>query len=816
VTAAVARAAMARLLARHCVPRDLGEIRLASHQVAAARRIAELLREHGGALLADDVGLGKTYVALATAREYQRVLIIHPAALREMWETALCRTGVAATLGSYEAISRRALPAGQWDIVILDEAHHARSTSARRYRRIAALTAHARTLLISATPLVNRLDELRALLALFLGERAGALDAESARRYIVRRTADTVPGAQLPAIARPEWVHVADDPWILERILALPPPVPPADSGDGGTLHLIGLVRQWASSVGALRAALRRRLARATAMDALLAEGRNPTRHALAAWQLTDTSLQLAMPGLFTEVCADGAYAIPELARAVATHRDGIVALLDALDARPDPDALHAAALAGLRDRYRGERILAFTEYAETAQAYGRHLRQHPGIARLTARGGEIASGAIGRRDVLHRFAPRGSRRAPPRAAEAITLLVTTDLLAEGVDLRDATVVVHLDLPWNPARLEQRVGRARRLGASAERIAVHAFRPPHAAEALLELEARLRHKAALTRATVGAAADVLPEDRALDAPGTPGAREAQAGSHTERMSALVDRVAGWTAGHRAGDDAVAMPDGVRCAEATSQEAPLLAQVAAPTTGWLAVASIAGSRRLVAKVGGIIGDSPAVLGDAIRTAECGVDAPIPDRTHVALDEACRWAAEREAEACVAALPPSSRIGRRLLDRIGAIHVRMRPEERAATASLLATARSIATSPLTAGQQHDLEPLLAQPPRDPIEWLRTVAAVEPRRGAHAGGVEVLIAFGPSTGREQRELRGSHHGVTENTEGTENDRPAERRNTTRARRNTEDHEGHEGTAPQGRAVQRGLCFDALTAAG
>jgi hypothetical protein len=311
---------------------------------------------------------------------------------------------------------------------------------------------------------------------------------------------------------------------------------------------------------------------------------------------------------------------------------------------------------------------------------------------------------------------------------------------------------VHLDLPWNPARLEQRVGRARRLGAPTERVAVHAFRPPHAADTLLALEARLRHKSALTRATVGAAADVLPEGCTPAAPCAPGGRNAHVGSHTERMSALVDRVTGWTLGHLAGDDSVTRPDDVGATEATSPEAPLLAQVAAPTAGWLAVASIAGSRRLVAKLGSIIGDSAAVLEDAIRTAECGVDAPIPDRTYVALAEACRWAAEREAEACVTGLPSSSRIGRRLLDRIGAIHARMRPEARAATASILATARSIATSPLTAGQQHELESLLDRPPQDQIEWLKTVAAIEPRRVTDAGGVEVLIAFGPSVGRER----------------------------------------------------------------
>ncbi len=84
----------------------------------------------------------------------------------------------------------------------------------------------------------------------------------------------------------------------------------------------------------------------------------------------------------------------------------------------------------------------------------------------------------------------RGSRRArsgvaPPRASERIDLLLTTDLLSEGLDLGDASVVVHLDLPWTPARLEQRVGRSRRLGAPHARTWVYAYAPPAAAERLL-------------------------------------------------------------------------------------------------------------------------------------------------------------------------------------------------------------------------------------------------------------------------------------------------------------------------------------------
>src|SRR6185312_16097211 len=86
------------------------------------------------------------------------------------------------------------------------------------------------------------------------------------------------------------------------------------------------------------------------------------------------------------------------------------------------------------------------------------------GVAALTAHGGRVAGGRISRREVLVQFTPHADGAAVP-TADHIRLLIATDVLSEGLDLQRASVVVHLDLPWNPARLEQRVGRVRRLGA---------------------------------------------------------------------------------------------------------------------------------------------------------------------------------------------------------------------------------------------------------------------------------------------------------------------------------------------------------------
>ncbi|HEU4563199.1 MAG TPA: SNF2-related protein, partial [Gemmatimonadaceae bacterium] len=206
----------------------IGRIELLPHQRAALDRLRRLLRERGGALLADDVGLGKTYVAAALVREHRRPLVVAPAALRAMWRDALRDVDAAAEVTSYSALSRGRVPTGPFDLVVLDEAHHARTPSTRRYAALAALVRRARVLLLSATPVHNAARDLAALFALFLGAAAWSMDGGALARLIVRRVRADVPHAGIPEAAPPHWLSVGDDEALLRAILALPPPVPPS------------------------------------------------------------------------------------------------------------------------------------------------------------------------------------------------------------------------------------------------------------------------------------------------------------------------------------------------------------------------------------------------------------------------------------------------------------------------------------------------------------------------------------------------------------------------------------------------------------
>ena len=147
---------------------------LLPHQMDAARRDAGSLRVFGGSLLADAVGLGKTFVALAVTTQYRRAVAIVPASLMEQWRRVSHRVRAPLNLVSHEALSRgRRVPAA--DCVIVDEAHRFRNPDTRRYDRLARDLRGAPLLLVTATPVVNRPRDLASLLRLFLPDNGLAV-----------------------------------------------------------------------------------------------------------------------------------------------------------------------------------------------------------------------------------------------------------------------------------------------------------------------------------------------------------------------------------------------------------------------------------------------------------------------------------------------------------------------------------------------------------------------------------------------------------------------------------------------------------------
>jgi superfamily II DNA or RNA helicase len=708
-SAALVRALIARAFACDGAELQLGTLRLRPHQRSAASRLGNILDELGGALLADEAGLGKTYVALAVARKARQALIICPAALIPMWQRSCAAAGTSIPTVSYEALSRKRSLVPAHDLLILDEAHHARTPGTRRYRELSSLAAGARVLLLSATPIHNHGADLAALFALFLGARAWSMDDAELARFVVRRQHDMLGDASLPSLSAPELLEVGDDEDTLEAILALPPPLPPSDGGDGGALLTLGLVRQWASSDAAVIAALRKRLARAGSLIHALESGRYPTRGELAAWRYADDSVQLAFPELVSSAVDEPGPAIGRLLAAVRDHADALLSVLGLFPFRTSLDDVRVEHLRRLRRRHPGEKVVAFSQYTDTVLAFFHELRKDGRVAALTSQGGLVAGGPLSRREILARFAPRAGGLAAPREADRIEMLLTTDLLSEGMNVQDASVVVHLDLPWTAARMEQRVGRSRRIGAVHRRTAVYALAPPASAAAMTGIERRLREKLSVAARAIGAAGAILPAS-----PAAPHSAE----NVVSKREALFSLLADWWRDK--------LPDEAR------EGAGIMAGIAASgRDGFLALAAIQGHPILFGAFDGEpVTDDPDALLPLVTSAN-GPDARADSRADAremerAADLARDWLARRHAAHASGAVRSIAGSSRRVaMQRVARITARLPLHRRAALLPLAARARQAITTRFGVGAERVLGELAGASMPDEA-WLQAVSA------------------------------------------------------------------------------------------
>lgn len=710
------------------VPDRLGDITLRTHQVRAAARLLSIIATRGGAMLAEPVGVGKTYTALAVAaRLGGSILVVAPASLRAMWLGAAERCGLAITFASHESLSRAGTAPIGADVILVDEAHRARSPATRRYAKLADACRNARVLLLTATPVQNTRDDLAAQLALFLGRVAWEMSDEALAELVVRDSGSVL-GAR-PRLDGPHRVRLASDDDCLDLLLALPPPVAAKNESVVAALLTYGLLHQWTSSRAALVAALTRRRSRGIALTAALEAGRRPTRAELSAWAHGGDALQLAFPEIVAAEALDDGFDVQAMLVALDRHGAAIDALLRYLRRSSDPDAERAGALLEIRRRHAGERIIAFCQYAETVGMLRARLARVGGVATLTASGARVSGGRVPRDVVLSQF------MVDPRvtaASERVDLLITTDLLSEGLNLQEASVIVHLDLPWNPARLEQRVGRALRLGSRHEAVTVYSIAPPATAERLLRIEARLREKLSVAQRTVGIAGRILPSPLA-ECPRDQGL--------AERRSDVESALRAWLDSNRTDGTA-------ECA---------VAAVAADVTGFLAAIHDGRSTTLVADVGTVIETGTASLERAIALGG-GAETPADqERIGAAIREIERWLAIRRGSNAVDFHAASAaRFRRATLTRVARALARAPRHQRLNLVPLADAVRAVAIAPLAEGAERILETLVRAELPDEA-WLRSIAAFGElnirhsddgvERGARPPRIVAVLLFGPA---------------------------------------------------------------------
>jgi len=507
-----------------------------------------------GALLADEVGLGKTIEAGLVLSQHwaerkRRLLVITPANLRKQWLQELTEKFFLPCQilesGSYKQLQRennfqpfksdsiiicsyqfarsRAAEVHMipWDLVVIDEAHRLRNvyrSDSKVANTIKGVLQNRRKLLLTATPLQNSLLELYGLISIidehafgdlpsfrdqFMGAaQAGSFDALKARlRPLCTRTlrrqvrAYVTYTKRLPLVEEftPEDSEDALYDMVTEYLRR--PNLQALPSSQRSLMTLV-LRKLLASSTFAIAGALETmsaRLKRSIAgveqtssledevagdyesLDDTKDEGSwddDPTAEARSAAEIRAIQAEIKDLDAFAE-----------LAASISTNAKG-EALLKALSI-----AMEKAAELGAE-----RKAIIFTESRRTQLYLQRILADTPwgdGIVLFNGSNTDPESRAIYNRWLeRHKGTDRvsGSRTADMRSAlvdyfrEDGKIMIATEAAAEGINLQFCSLVVNYDLPWNPQRIEQRIGRCHRYGQKHDVVVVNFLNRSNAAD----------------------------------------------------------------------------------------------------------------------------------------------------------------------------------------------------------------------------------------------------------------------------------------------------------------------------------------------
>ncbi len=530
-----------------------------------------------GALLADEVGLGKTIEAgLVLSQKWaerkRRILVITPANLRKQWHQEItekfflpCRIletksynadvrqgkfrpfeGDTIVICSYQFARNKAADVTNtaWDMVVVDEAHRLRNVY--KPSNIIANTlrlalANKPKLLLTATPLQNSLLELFGLVS-FIDEHAFG-DIKSFRgqfanlsqeqvfqtlktrlkpiccRTLRRQVTSYIPFTKrLPLVEEftPEesedrLYDLVSDYLRRDNLQALP-------AGQRSLMTLV-LRKLLASSTFAIAGALESISNRLKAKlqkkepEESLEDELDKDYEALAEtveeWPDDQPDAPLsnaARTALEAEIADLDAFA--KLAVSITQNAKGI-ALVKAL----------TIAFAKARELGAAEKAIIFTESRKTQSYLLRVLADSPfrdGIVLFNGsntddRSKEIYAAWLGRHAGTDRVS--GSKTADMRSAlvdyfrEEGRIMIATEAGAEGINLQFCSLVVNYDLPWNPQRIEQRIGRCHRYGQKHDVVVVNFLnRKNEADRRVFEL---LSEKFQLFEGVFGASDEVL-------------------------------------------------------------------------------------------------------------------------------------------------------------------------------------------------------------------------------------------------------------------------------------------------------------------
>jgi SNF2 family DNA or RNA helicase len=416
--------------------RSLPSLEPMPHQISTARKV--LHEMSGRAILADEVGLGKTIEAGLVLKEYlvrglvRRALILVPASLVLQWVRELNQKfGIPAiaqkrehtwqydvVVASIDTAKRDPhkdiLLSYDYDMLIIDEAHKLKNKKTSNYQFVNLLRKKY-CLLLTATPVQNDMDELYNLITLLKPGQLGG-QGDFATNFVVDKRIPKNEG---------QLQETLSTVMIRNR------------RGDGGIQFTKRIVKNIPLALSPEEQAL---------YDGVTSFVRE--RYDESGGDLTS---MLSLVTLQREVCSS---------------RDAVFLTLVNMFKKTSEDSPLRAKIWGLVEVIRGiqantkaekaieliremnDKVIVFTEYRATQEYLLQYFRSHNLVA-VPYRGGMNR----GKKDwMMDLFRGRAQ------------VLIATEAGGEGINLQFCHNIINFDLPWNPMRVEQRIGRVHRLG----------------------------------------------------------------------------------------------------------------------------------------------------------------------------------------------------------------------------------------------------------------------------------------------------------------------------------------------------------------
>ncbi|MDF9751536.1 SNF2-related protein [Arthrobacter sp. ES3-54] len=539
-----------------------------------------------GVILADEVGLGKTIEAGIVISQYwaerrRSILIVAPSSLRQQWQQELhekflipsaildpkSKDALLAHVGgrsaqvlicSYEfALRHETSLLAAWDLVVADEAHRLRNHWTGKTKAAEAVAhivqgAH-KTVLLTATPLQNKLEELYGLVSIFDPGYFYSLEAFR-ERYVKNRDlgGDDDLVERVATVSKRTLRRDADK--YIHFTKRMPLTVEFTPSADEARLYDLvndylqrGELFAFAGSQRHLSALIiRKRLGSSTyAVASTLENIANRLADEVASGQRRDgrgglvaadfavddeitseeleeaEEIEVATPGSGASSMALDEPLLEAMRAEVAELRE-YAALARSITKNQKAVKLGEALDLGferLRELGAPEKAIIFTDSTKTQEYIARSLREtgrgdglvlfngSNNLPEQTAiyqewlkanQGGDLITGiaAVDRRKALvDYFRNEG------------TVMIATEAAAEGINLQFCSMLVNYDLPWNPQRVEQRIGRVHRFGQKHNVVVVNFSNKGNIAEQrILEL---LTNKFQLFSSVFGASDEVL-------------------------------------------------------------------------------------------------------------------------------------------------------------------------------------------------------------------------------------------------------------------------------------------------------------------